>query len=122
MKRGFTLVELLAVIVLLSVLALMATVSTGKIIKNARNDMSEVQLKVLEEATKMYTMKEVIHLFNGQDAIKQTCVNVVYLINNGYLESSEIKDVNTDEVMNGSMIIKYEGKNFVYKYQDTQCN
>ena len=45
-KKGFTLVELLAVIIVLSIIVLITAISTSNIIKNSKNSLSIYKLKV----------------------------------------------------------------------------
>ena len=49
-KKGFTLVELLAVIVLLGIISTVAVTSYTRITKNMKNSMLEEKVKIVEEA------------------------------------------------------------------------
>lgn len=49
-KRGFTLVELLAVIVILSLLALLTSTAVTKLVSDAKNDLSQTQVQLIKSA------------------------------------------------------------------------
>ena len=49
-KKGFTLVELLAVIVILALLALLTSTAVTKLVKDAKNDLSETQMTLIKSA------------------------------------------------------------------------
>ena len=53
-KKGFTLVELLAVIIILSLLALLATNSITKIVKDSKTDLSNTQKELITAATQIW--------------------------------------------------------------------
>ena len=53
-KNGFTLVELLAVIIILSLLALLASTSVTKIVTNSKNELYNAQISLIEEAAKSW--------------------------------------------------------------------
>ena len=53
-KKGFTLVELLAVIVILSLLALLASTSVSKIIKYSRSDLYDTQINLIKKAAEAW--------------------------------------------------------------------
>ena len=55
-KQGFTLVELLAVIVIVAIIMVIATPSTFKIIKKSKNDAYQSQKQLIVDAAKKYVM------------------------------------------------------------------
>lgn len=120
-EKGFTLVELLAVIIILSVLALITTISTNTTINNSRTKLTEIQIKNIEKAAESYYLKEAINTsYYDKEEIK-SCVNIEYLIEKGYIDSSEIKNPKGDELMEGSVKITYKSNQYTYEYQETAC-
>ena len=62
MKKGFTLVELLAVLVILGLLGLIVVPVVDKIIKDNRNNLYELQIKNIEEGARNWAAKNPLSL------------------------------------------------------------
>ena len=58
-KNGFTLTEVLGVLVLLALLALLITPIISKAIKNNRQKLYDIQIKKIEQAAKDYSIKHI---------------------------------------------------------------
>lgn len=114
MKNGFTLVELLAVIAILGIIMAITFLSVNIILKNSRESLSETQIANVEEAAKVYYLKEGM-------AISAECVSVSELINNGYIDANEVKDPKTKSTMNGYVKITYESNQYNYDYSTESC-
>ena len=114
-KNGFTLVELLAVVVILAVIVLITTISVRSILLSSKDSLFETQKAKVEEAAQVYYLKEGI----GIDA---TCVDISYLLEKGYLEGTSIIDPKTNEEMVGSVKITYSGNQYMYEYQENICS
>ncbi len=108
-EKGFTLVELLAVLVILAFIALIAFPIVTGIINNSREKLSEEQFNRLEEAVKSYTTKNV--------AEDEACVSISELKSGGYLENVEIKNPDTGETINGIYHIIWDTDHNQYTYQ-----
>ena len=124
MKKGFTLVELLAVIellavvVILGVLSLIVTSIVGPTVSGSKENLSSIQQKKIEEAAKTYYIKE----GNISDDYNQkTCINLSELLEKGYIDSNTIVDPKNGEAMYGSVKITSNDDHYTYKYQDTLC-
>lgn len=118
MKNGFTLVELLAVIIILSAIALITTIETGTVIKKSKNNLSDVQISKIEEAAKVYYLKEGIGY--DTDSFSQ-CISVEKLLEKGYIEAEQVLDPKTKKAVTGSVVISYNSNNYSYKYQEGLC-
>lgn len=53
-KRGFTLVELLAVVIILALLALLTSTAVTKLVKDSKEELSDTQIKLIESAAKAW--------------------------------------------------------------------
>ena len=54
MKKGFTIVELLAVIIIISILITITGISISKVVRNSKERLNEVQVNEIISATKAY--------------------------------------------------------------------
>lgn len=117
-NKGFTLVELLGVIIILSVLVLITVVSTNGTVNSSKNKLSNIQIDQIETAAQAYHLKE------GMESSDQrkTCVNLEYLLENGYMEGTEISDPTNKETMKGSVNITYKSNQYIYEYQESICS
>ena len=113
-KKGFTLVELLAVIIVLSIIVLITAISTSNIIKNSKKSLSEVQIKSIEKAAKTYYVEEVSNHDN-------VCVNISELIQKGYIDKEKIANPKNNEEILGSIRISYIDNKYNYEYKDQEC-
>ena len=112
--RGFTLVELLAVLVILAIIITITTVAVSSVLSNSEDSVSDLQKKNVEEAAKVYYLKE------GMNT-NATCVSIQTLINKGYIEGTEVLDPKTKETISGSVKITYASNQYSYKYQSSSC-
>ncbi|MFL2098717.1 competence type IV pilus major pilin ComGC [Marinilactibacillus psychrotolerans] len=74
-ENGFTLVELLAVLVILGIIVAIAIPAVGNIIDNARGDANEAEQELVIDAARLYFIEN-----------EGTEVDVETLISEGYLE------------------------------------
>ena len=114
---GFTLVELLAVIVILGVLALITFPIIDGTIKNSKEKALESTIKSIEDAAYNYSVKNDIgyQLYYKKITLEE-------LSTAGLLEK-EIIDPVTNNKMNGCVLYKWDEvyKQYEFKY-DEECN
>lgn len=112
-NKGFTLVELLAVIVLLGLIALIAVPAITGIIKQGKDSLSDSQKKSIELSAKNWASdKENI----GKLPESDECIyfHLSVLQNSGYTDL-EIKDPKTNKPMNLYIKISREGKQLIFE-------
>lgn len=106
--KGFTLVELLAVIVILGIIVAIAVPAIGNIISDARSSATDAEIELIEDAARLAHANEE---FTDSITVKE-------LQDKGYLEVSE------DTPTTGSVTYTAdpeEGKNsFTYKAPATE--
>ena len=125
-KKGFTLVELIGVIILLGVLSLIAFPVVNNSIKNAKENAYKTQINEIVEAAKKWGVEHSDELpeMNTNGAIS---IDIPTLIQSGYLKRTEdgtLKDPRDENAsITGCVVITYsdEYKQYEYKY-DEECS
>ena len=114
MKRGFTLVELLAVLILLGVVSLIAIPSIGKILNRSREKARESTKNELIEAAKNYYADNIREL---PDDGSHKCLSVSEIEENGYISNDDIVDPTTEEKLTGYVKIYFDNTYNQYTYE-----
>ena len=115
MKKGFTLVEVLVVIVLLSIIIAIAIPSISKIRENIIDKEEQTQIKEIKSAASFYARDE---------KKSNCCITVSELISKGYLkgnEESKVINPKTHEEINVKIYID-NNKKITYDYSETCGN
>lgn len=118
--NGFTLVELLAVIIILCITVTIVVVKVDKNIKDANDFGNEMQIENIESAALIYVEEYSNSLTNLKSKNVDT-ITISTLINSGLLNSKDVKDVSTSNLVlianiNGNLNVKYIGtsKNVIF--------
>lgn len=111
MKRGFTLVELLMVIVLLGVIALIAVPTVNTMISGSREKAETEQINTIVNAGKKYMTKGDNSLHLPKNGTTPYCVSVAKLKEEGLLSDEVIKNPNSkstkyDDTLNGAVKVQ----------------
>lgn len=122
MKRGFTLTEVLSVIVILSILSMIVFPSVVKTIKKSKENLYQSQLRELEIVTKNFSLenKELL----DKNYLNNAYISLDDLKKSKYLENTKISNPKTGNEMNGCMKISYNHSTnqYNYEYVDIDCN
>ena len=114
MKRGFTLIELMAVIVVLGVVATIAVISVDKIIKDNKEKTYEAQIATIEDAARTWGVKHIKELPNNEgEAIS---VPLLYFKNEGIV-ATDIKNPKTNKPFNDDLYVDISYEGGIYKYE-----
>lgn len=84
-EKGITLIELLAVIVILGIVAAIAVPAIGNIIENAKKDAHIANARVMIEATRLLSISD--SEIRPSNHGNKSFVPLGYLINEGYLDA-----------------------------------
>ena len=117
-RKGFTLVELLAVVIILALLTLLASTSVTKLVKDSKEDLSSAQIKLIKSAAEMWGADNLDKLPNSGEC---GYITLGDLKESGLLDSSIVDAANNEEISNnlkikitgttsnlGKLILNYE--------------
>ncbi len=107
-EKGFTLVELLAVIVILALIALITVPIINGTINSSKERLEKEQYERVEQAVKTYTAKNV-----SDDC---ACVSIDDLKQDGYLENVVIRNPKTGDAIDGIYTIIWSEETNQYEY------
>jgi len=125
MKKGFTLVELLAVITVLAIITVIAVPTVSRSIQNSKQKSHDIQIKKMKEMFQSYLSQvdeeEEEELFEKYSTVDWRCSNEEnveynyiikglifdpsFLVEKGYLENSKIIDPLTGEEFKGKFVV-----------------
>ena len=111
-KKGFTLVELLAVIVILGIIAIIAIPSVMNAVNQAKNKISEIEKKHLIDGAEEMIM-EVI-------SCDMTATDFNYLFNKSISNCSEMQDLVIEKEIS-TTVTKLKGKGY-FEDPSNKCN
>jgi len=118
MKKGFTLVEMLAVVVLIGLLVVITVPSIKTIMNNAKEKSLEKQIDSIIESAKSWSVDNIDSLTENNTIT----VTIETLKKSGFLENEKVINPVNNKEMNGCVDIKYnsEFNQYEYKY-DEEC-
>ena len=87
-KKGFTLVELLAVIVILAVLVLLAVPSVLKMMDNAKTNAFRIEGENIGKAAKTAYADDLLNGVTTRSVTGGYCYSIAYLKTNGYIDKT----------------------------------
>lgn len=106
MRKGFTLVELLVVIVIIGMLSFIAYPSIISIIKNSKDSTYRSQIKIMEKITKEWATSNPMKLpkieeHNGECYCDSKCITIDSLKDSGYLSNEDVKNPKGGDLTGG---------------------
>lgn len=115
MKKGFTLIELMGVIVLLSILSVVTVVGVDKMLKQGKDDLYQSQIHMIELSAQDWLIDNP----ENKPTIEPLIITFQTLVDAGYLES-EINNPKTNEHFELTTQIKITkvSQTFTYEVMD----
>lgn len=129
-NKGFTMIELLTVIVLLSVIATITYVSIGSGMSSSKEKLYREQIKTLENAGRNWIVKNTGLVDSAVNTNGTSCISNITcftsrgksyykltfteLYTSGYVKSADVKNPETGEDMTGCIGIYYDNSNNQY--------
>ena len=119
-KKGFTLPELLGVIILISLIGIISFSKITNRINNSKDDITEAQKKIILTATDLYIDNHKLYYEEKEGNIY--CVLVQALIDEDYL-SYPVLDASGEEInYNTKIKASYLNGNFNLEYDEESCS
>jgi len=118
-KKGFTLIEILAVIVIISVTTLLIITNVEKRIKSAKEVLKSSQIETIENAAYIYAMNYSSEIPDLKEKGVET-IPLSTLISKGLIEASDIKISDQDLPVTNVIVISYINGTFKTKYDINQ--
>ncbi|MBR2833446.1 MAG: prepilin-type N-terminal cleavage/methylation domain-containing protein [Bacilli bacterium] len=115
-RKGFTLVELLVVVVLLGLTIIITAPVILGVLGNSRDSLNERQIEIVEDAAERWGMENLKVLSKIPDG--SLCYIEISDLSN-YLSNGDIKDPKTGDYMKGKIIVKHVGNQYTYTYTET---
>lgn len=115
-KNGFTLIEVLTVLIILSVVVIIAIPVVNTSIEKSRERSYYIQLQGVEEGAREWAAENIFSVPNSEGATKT--LTLQELITGGYVDKN-IKNPKTQKAFNNVTVeIAYESGTLVYKVYD----
>ena len=113
MKKGFTLVELLTVLLVLAAIGLITIPIVNKSINQGKEGALQETISNIEHAALTYSIEHQLDMDVNYNAL-----TLDELKNKGYLENEDIINPVTNEIMTGCVLYKWENNQYNFKYSD----
>ena len=122
--KGFTLVELLGIIIILGVVALICFPKVNSMIKQSKQDAYDAQVKNIVDSARSWAVDNNSKLpqINSSSELR---ISILDLINEGYINDTKnnnlVNPLDETKTMDGCVIIKYfnEYNQYSYEYSET---
>ena len=119
-RNAFTLVELLAVIVILAIILIIAVPGVLSIINKTKNSAYDRQIDMIKNAAKNYVTANTI-TWSG-DNPKSTLVTLDMLQSGGYLDKKILDPRDKKEILCANVLVTKDNKNKITYDVDMTCN
>lgn len=122
MKKGFTLVELLGVVMVIALIALLTFPAIGSVLNSSKKSLHADQVRNIEEAAVKWSL-------DNENLFDEYHLNIIYidlksLQNAGYIAVGNLIDPLTNKEMNGCVQVIYneEQKKYNFIYDESTCD
>lgn len=118
-KKGFTLTEVLGVIVILGLIALIVFPNVSKSIKNSRKKLYEQQVDLIEKNARRWGVEH-------SDLLPESGIyylELSELVSGGYVTQKELKDPRDESPMGGCVWVGFDPdyNQYQYTYVESAC-
>lgn len=117
-NEGYTLIELLAILVILGVIIMISVPSITGVINSSKDQLYDEQVRILENAARTYMSENSTLL---PDDGNSEFVKIKDLIDDGIISEDKIKNPKKNQYFEGCIKVTNTNNKFTYIYQDN-CN
>ena len=119
MKKGFTLIEMIASLTVISAIILITVPQMKNMLKNEENNQYEQFLSSIYLATESYISKKNEEYIDLKTIGGSACINMEDIVREHFLKSSEKSTKTNESILASSIIVTLnEEYKFDYVYQD----
>ena len=119
-KRGFTLIEIIAIIILLSVIALITYPIINNLISDSREELYNKQISELERLSNTWVTKNINKLKTKDGYVYDLSFEELH--EQGFVSDEQVKNPKTGQKLSGCMKVTYNSSNNGYKVAyDESC-
>ena len=121
-KRGFTLVELLCVLIIISIISIITVPLVMSYVNSTKEGLYNDQVSSIKKAAEKWAIKNTDKI--DKNHINDTFITLESLQYLNYLEKDEILNPKDKTRMNGCIVIKYNmsDKKYDYDYIERECS
>ena len=119
-KKGFTLIEIMAVMVVLGLLIAIIVPVVNNLLKDSEDTLHDEQIDLVVKASQKYMVEHSELLPEMSDGSK-TFIYIDDLINNGVIDNDSVIDPKTKEELEGCVVVRYNDSfnQYEYNYSDS---
>jgi prepilin-type N-terminal cleavage/methylation domain-containing protein len=119
-KAAFTLIELMAVVIILGIITTITVTSINYIISESKNRLYQEQIKRLELGVRKWALENTNVLPEGTGI---AFFDVSRLKSEGIIDAETVVDPRNDDELKGCMVIRYDSnfEQYDYIYEDKNC-
>ena len=116
-KKGFTLIEIMAVMVVLGLLITTIVPVVSNLLKDSEDTLHDEQIDLVVKASQKYMIENSNLLPEGSD---YSAVYIDDLINSGVIDNDSVIDPKTKEELDGCVVVNYNENfnQYEYNYRD----
>ena len=115
-KKGFTLVEMLGVLIILVIIFMIAFPTLTRVLKNTEEDLANSEKTIVVDATKdLLNSKKDIYIPNDDNTY---CIAFETLMNQGKLTENQVENISEDY---NTVKVTYKNRKAIYEVLGTGC-
>lgn len=119
-QKGFTLIELVMVILILGIIAIITVPTINGVLKDSKERTYNNQIKTIEDTTRTYMSKHSLELPN-RNSEDSKCITVEKLKQEGLLSNDDIiNPKEKNKILDGAVKVSWSGSKYIYKYTDSK--